>query len=74
LKSYLPSAHKTQVEFRSHFSGKKCVLWVGKCGTLLAHIQHHTAFMKWMTEGQIPPKLSATKLSEECEGIPSGRL
>ena len=26
-------AHKTQVEFRSHFSGKKCVLWARKYGT-----------------------------------------
>jgi len=25
-------AHKTQVEFRSHFWGKKCVLWAGKYG------------------------------------------
>ena len=31
--NYLPLAHKTQVEFRSHFSGKKCVLWAGKYGT-----------------------------------------
>ena len=30
---YLPSAYKTQVEFRSHFSGKKkCVLWSEKYG------------------------------------------
>ena len=27
--------HKTQVEFRSHFSGKQCVLWAGKYGTSL---------------------------------------
>ena len=30
---YLPSAYKTQVEFRSHFSGKKCVLWSKIYGT-----------------------------------------
>ena len=28
----IPSEHKTQVEFRSHFSGKKCVLWAWKYG------------------------------------------
>ena len=27
---YLPLAYKTQVEFRSHFSGKKCVVWSEK--------------------------------------------
>jgi hypothetical protein len=27
-----PAAHK-KVKFRSHFSGKKCVLWAGKYGT-----------------------------------------
>ena len=30
---YLPSAYKTQVEFRSHFSGGECVLWSEKYGT-----------------------------------------
>jgi len=35
-KKYLPSARKTQVEFRSYFSGeKKCVLWAGKYGTYI---------------------------------------
>ena len=29
---YLPSAYKTQVEFRSHFWGKKCVLRSEKYG------------------------------------------
>ena len=29
---YLSSVYKTQVEFRSHFSGKKCVLWSEKYG------------------------------------------
>jgi len=32
LTRYLPSAHKTQVKFRSHFLGKKVVLWARKYG------------------------------------------
>jgi hypothetical protein len=42
MSSYLPSAHKTQVEFRSHFSGKKVRLM----GQEIRYLQSFSSFEK----------------------------